>query len=72
MNCEVMFSSKTDQWSTPQWLFDKLNNEFHFDLDVCADESNYKCEKYFSKQQDGLKMEWGGGEYGAIRLTEDR
>ena len=60
MNCEVMFSSKTDQWSTPQWLFDELNKEFHFDLDVCADESNHKCEKYFNKQQDGLKMKWGG------------
>lgn len=59
MNCDLMFSSKTDQWSTPQWLFDELNSEFHFDLDVCADESNHKCEKYFNKQQDGLKMKWG-------------
>lgn len=28
MNTEVMFSSKTDQWSTPQDFFDKLNEEF--------------------------------------------
>lgn len=35
-----MFSSKTDQWSTPQDFYDKLNEEFHFTLDPCADEHN--------------------------------
>ena len=34
MNTELMFSSKTDLWETPKDLFDKLNNEFHFTLDV--------------------------------------
>ena len=34
MNTELMFSSKTDLWETPQDLFDKLNNEFQFTLDV--------------------------------------
>lgn len=32
MNNEVMFSSKTDNWSTPQQVFDELNEEFHFNL----------------------------------------
>lgn len=58
MNNEVMFSSKTDEWSTPQDLFDKLNEEFHFDLDVCANESNHKCALYYNREQDGLKMTW--------------
>ena len=53
-----MFSSKTDEWSTPQDLFDKLNEEFHFDLDVCANESNHKCALYYDRKQDGLKMPW--------------
>lgn len=56
----TMFSSKTDLWATPQDLFDELNNEFHFDIDVCADESNHKCDKYYSKEQDGLKQIWMG------------
>lgn len=56
----TMFSSKTDLWATPQDLFDELNNEFHFDIDVCADESNHKCDKYYSKEQDGLKQIWTG------------
>ena len=60
MNTEVMFSSKTDKWSTPQDFFDKLNKEFHFTLDPCADEFNHKCEKYFSEKEDGLAQDWGG------------
>ena len=60
MNKEVMFSSVTDNWSTPQDFFDKLNAEFHFDLDVCADEINHKCDKYYTKEQDGLTMPWKG------------
>ena len=60
MNKEVMFSSATDNWATPQDFFDKLNAEFHFDLDVCADESNHKCVTYYTKEQDGLTMPWKG------------
>ena len=55
-----MFSSKTDQWSTPQDFYDKLNNEFHFTLDPCADEYNHKCEKYYTEKDDGLKQDWSG------------
>ena len=48
MNTEVMFSSKKMDWATPQDFYDKLNSEFHFTLDPCADESNHKCDKYFT------------------------
>ena len=58
MNTEVMFSSKTDQWATPNDFFDKLNEEFHFTLDPCADEINHKCEKYYTKEIDGLSKIW--------------
>lgn len=54
MNTDVMFSSATDNWSTPQDFFDKLNDEFHFTLDVCADDDNHKCEHYYTKEIDGL------------------
>lgn len=56
----VMYSSKTDQWATPQEFFDELNSEFHFDLDPCADAENHKCNKYFTKEQNGLLQDWGG------------
>lgn len=55
-----MFSSKTDQWATPQDFFDKLNEEFNFTLDPCADEFNHKCDTYFTVDDDGLKQDWSG------------
>lgn len=60
MKREAMFTSKTDNWATPQALFDDLNAEFHFTLDPCADETNHKCPLYFTKEQDGLAQDWGG------------
>lgn len=60
MNTELMFSSKTDLWETPKDLFDKLNKEFHFTLDVCATPENAKCEEFYTKEQDGLKQPWKG------------
>lgn len=60
MNREIMFSSNTDQWETPQAVFDELNREFSFNLDPCADDLNHKCEKYFTAAEDGLKQDWGG------------
>lgn len=59
-NIEVMFSSKSDEWATPQHIFDELDNEFGFDLDACANESNHKCENYYSIEQDGLSQNWAG------------
>lgn len=60
MNTAVMFSSKTDEWSTPQDFFNKLNKEFNFTLDPCATPENAKCEKYYTKEDDGLKQDWSG------------
>ena len=57
---KTIFSRATDNWATPQWLFDELDQEFHFTLDVCADEINAKCKTFFSKVQDGLQQEWNG------------
>ena len=60
MNTELMFSSVTDQWATPQAFFDQLNEEFHFTLDPCADAQNHKCDRYFTKEQNGLVQSWEG------------
>jgi len=59
-NIDVMFSSKTDKWSTPIDFFRELDAEFHFDLDPCADSQNHKCERYFTEEQNGLLQDWGG------------
>ena len=44
-----MFTSNTDQWSTPQDFFDEVNKEFNFVLDVCCDENNCKKRMTFVK-----------------------
>ena len=59
-NIKVMYSSKTDNWATPQDFYDKLDSEFHFTLDPCADKNNHKCKKYYTKEDDGLLQDWGG------------
>ena len=59
-NIQVMFSSKDDKWSTPQDFFDELNTEFGFTLDPCADDSNHKCNKYYTEEDDGLLQDWQG------------
>lgn len=55
-----MFSSKSDEWETPQELFDELNKEFNFTLDPCATDENHKCEKYYTIKEDGLIQDWSG------------
>jgi len=60
VNLDVHFSSKTQEWETPQWLFDELNAEFHFTLDPCANPENAKCARYFTKEMDGLARSWVG------------
>lgn len=56
----VFFSSKTEEWATPNYFFNRLNEIFHFDLDVCATDENHKCEKYYTKEINGLEKEWYG------------
>ena len=72
MNTKGVFSSQTDEWATPQWLFDELDAEFHFDLDPCATDENHKCEVYFTKETDGLQKNWGGGQYTAIHHMDGK
>ena len=60
MNKELMFSSKTDMWATPQEFYDKLNDEFNFTLDPCATEDNAKCDNFFTVDDNGLKQDWSG------------
>jgi phage N-6-adenine-methyltransferase len=55
-----LFTSNTDLWATPQDFFNKLNKEFSFELDVCANSENAKCERFYTKKINGLMQEWKG------------
>lgn len=57
---KALFSSNTNEWATPKAFYEDLNKEFHFTLDPCATELNHKCDKYFTKEIDGLAQSWAG------------
>lgn len=50
----------SENWETPQDLFNELNDEFNFDIDVCANSENTKCSIFMSKSENGLQQPWGG------------
>jgi phage N-6-adenine-methyltransferase len=55
-----LYSSRSEEWSTPQDFFAKLNHEFRFTLDPCASPQNAKCRRFFTKKQNGLVRDWSG------------
>ena len=55
-----MMSSNSNEWSTPQDLFDALDKVFSFNLDPCANKENHKCDRYFTIEDDGLSLPWSG------------
>lgn len=50
-------SKKTD-WRTPRDLFEKLDKEFHFNLDPAASHRNHLCRRYFTEKDNGLTQHW--------------
>lgn len=55
---DVHFSSATNEWATPQALFDFLNEKYRFTLDPCSDGTNAKCPRYYTQEDDGLVQDW--------------
>jgi phage N-6-adenine-methyltransferase len=68
MKSGVHFTSKTDDWATPQYVVDfaarrfglLVGNHGGFDLDVCASDSNHKAPEYYTANDDGLQQAWSG------------
>lgn len=56
----VHYSSKTTEWETPDALFAQLDAEFHFTIDPCATKKNAKCERFYTKKDDGMSQSWAG------------
>lgn len=56
---DVHYSSKTDQWATPQDFYNELNEKYGpFDLDPCCDSENQKCVLGYHKDHSGLDQSW--------------
>jgi site-specific DNA-methyltransferase (adenine-specific) len=60
MKDSIHFSSGSNEWETPQELYDELNNRYGFTLDPCATKKSAKCDKYYTKEDDGLSKDWSG------------
>lgn len=54
MNHDLMFSSKSDEWSTPQDMYDQLHAEFDFEIDLAATSQNTKCKSFYNLETDAL------------------
>lgn len=53
------YDSVQQTWVTPDDVFKPIDDEFHFTLDAAADADNAKAPKFFTREQDGLKQDWG-------------
>ena len=49
-NTTGLMSSINQNWQTPDDVYKKLDDEFHFDFDPCPPNPTF----------DGLSIEWGG------------
>ena len=57
---DTRFKSNTVEWATPADVFDPLNREFGFTMDVAATDENAKCPRYYTREDDGLAQPWDG------------
>lgn len=53
-----MFSSKKEDWETPQLLFDELNKKYKFNWDLASSDANTKCVNHFTVDDDSLSQDW--------------
>lgn len=58
MDTKTLFSSKTSDWETPDWLFDELNEEFNFVWDAAANRDNAKLANHLNIANDSLATPW--------------
>jgi len=50
----------SDEFGTPQWMFDELHDEFNFTVDCCASKKNAKLPKFYTKEDDAYKQTYSG------------
>lgn len=60
MNRQTPMLEEDDVRETPLSLFQPLNAEFRFTLDVCATASNAKLPRFYTEADDGLASSWIG------------
>jgi len=54
----ALFSSEKMDYRTPQWLYDELDQDFHFNLDAAASDKNALALAYYTREHDALVRDW--------------
>ena len=54
------FMSTSEDWETPEEVFNFWNHEYEFNLDAAASADNARCSLFFTKEQDALRHPWVG------------
>lgn len=58
---DLHFSSESNEWETPDKLFNELNQKFGpFELDAAANLANTKVSTFYCEKNSGLNKSWGG------------
>ena len=55
---KVHYSSKSNEWTTPDDFYSNLDKRFGFTLDPASDGVNAKCDKFYTQEDDGLSQDW--------------
>ena len=63
---KALYSSRSEEWATPQAFFDKLDAEFHFDCDMAATAENAKCAAFVTKEIDALSPRNNWRDFGRV------
>ena len=63
VDMNLMTSSATDQWATPQVVYDNIIDHLGIDpqWDLSADSTNTKCPNFIDEKQDSLVTKWPSG-----------
>lgn len=48
----------TDYWSSPEYFYRLIREEFNPQIDVCANLFNTKCFHFFTEQMNALQLDW--------------
>jgi len=63
LNKEVYSRTRNtvDDWQTPKYFYELLNEKFRFTLDPCTDKDNWlDTGKYYTIEDNGLEQDWKG------------
>ncbi|CAM3405002.1 hypothetical protein ROSI111154_00055 [Rouxiella silvae] len=63
MKSDYLGASRTaaehkDSWQTPIEIYEALDFEFNFALDVAANQGNALCQNYLTKEDNSLSCDW--------------